>query len=182
VSTTVDRARWLRGALVGLCSAVVTAAAHTAGGGGLPSGSALIVAVVVCATTGAAIGGVGLCGRRTRPLGVIAALTVAQVLGHLTLVIAGGHHHHAAGLGVTPSMLSAHLGAAVVLGAAICAVEFAYVVAASVLCWLRLFAAAAPRPAVRVLPRPANVVAPQPVLLLSGLGMRAPPRVISPAA
>ena len=179
MSTPVARARWVRGALVGVCSAVLTAGAHTAAGGALPRGSALVVAALVCATAGGAIGGVRLTGRRTRPAAVIAALTVAQLLGHL--VLAGGHHH-VGGAGFTPAMIAAHLAAAVVLGIAISAVEYAYVVAASVLRWLRLFATAATGPVAPVRRWATNVVVVQPVLPHPGLGMRAPPAGLLPAA
>lgn len=72
-------------------------------------------------------------------------------------------------------MVAAHAVAAVVLGVAISAVEHLYVVCASVLCWLRLFATAAARPAARGVRRTADAAVAQCVLLLSGLGMRAPP-------
>lgn len=179
MSTPVSRARWVRGGLVGVCSTVLTAGAHAAAGGGLPRGSALVVAALVCLTVGGAIGGVHLTGRRARPAAVTAALAVAQLLGHL--VMAGGHHH-VGGAGLTPAMVTAHLAAAVVLGIAISAVEYAYVVATSVLRWMRLFATAATGP-VPPLPRwTTNVVVVQPVLPHSGLGMRAPPAVLLPAA
>ena len=175
MSTSTSCARWLRGTLVGACSAVLTAAAHTAAGGGLPQGGALMVAVLVCGVAGAAIGSAALEGRRTRVLSVVAALGIAQVLGHLTMMASGGHHHMDAGLGWSPTMVAAHAVAAVVLGIAITAVEYLYVVCASVLSWLRLFAAAAPRPAARLAQWATSVVVAQSVLLLSGLGMRAPP-------
>ncbi|MCT7657740.1 hypothetical protein [Mycobacterium deserti] len=177
MSTPRARARWLRGVLIAVCSAVATAGAHAAAGGVLPRGAALIVAVLVCATVGAAAGALQLAGRRAGPLGVIAALALAQLLGHLTL--AGGHHHHV--LGVTPSMAAAHAGAAVVLGAAIASVEYLYVVCASVLCWLRLFACAALCPPARAVHWFADSVVAQAVLLRSGLGMRAPPYTLATA-
>jgi hypothetical protein len=165
----------LRGALVGTCSAVVTVGAHAASGGVVPQGGQLIASVLVCAIIGAALAAVPLEGRRGRLVGVIGALTVAQSLGHLALM-ASAPHHHGDTLGVTPTMAAAHLGAAVLLGVAITSVEYLYMVCESVLCWLRLFAMAASQPAARLLPLATNVVVAQPVLLRSGLGMRAPPR------
>ncbi len=69
-----------------------------------------------------------------------------------------------------------------VLGVAITAAEYLYVVCSSVLCWLRLFfAMRAPRHAVLIVRRTVNDVAVAPVFT-TGLGMRAPPpRVIAAA-
>jgi len=166
----------MRGALVGACSAVVTVGAHAAAGGVVPQGGRLIVSMLVCGMIGAVLATARLEGRHGRLLGVIGALAVAQSLGHLTLM-ASASHHHGDTWGVTPSMAAAHLAAAVLLGVAITSVEYLYVVCESVLCWLRLFVIAASRPAMRSLPPAANDVVAQPVLLRSGLGMRAPPRI-----
>jgi hypothetical protein len=130
--------------------------------------------MLVCAIVGALLSAAPLEGRSGRLLGVIGALTVAQSLGHLTLM-ASAPHHHGDALGVTPTMAAAHLAAAVVLGIAITTVEYLYVVCGSVLCWLRLFAMRAVRPAARVMPLTTSDVVAQSVLLRSGLGMRAPP-------
>jgi hypothetical protein len=165
----------VRGALVGACSAVVTVGAHAAAGGVVPQGGRLITSLLVCGIVGAAVAAAPLEGRSGRLLGVIGSLAVAQSLGHLALM-ASATHHHGDAFGVTGSMAAAHLAAAVLLGAAITSVEYLYVVCESVLCWLRLFATAASRPAVRMLPLVINDVVAQPVLLRSGLGMRAPPR------
>ncbi|MGE2832846.1 hypothetical protein [Mycobacterium sp. SMC-4] len=181
MSTTRSRARWLRGALVGVCSAVATCGAHAAGGGHVPSGSALIAVGLVCAIVGSALAGMALEGRRLRLVTVICALVAAQFLGHLTLVIAAAHHH--GGLGMSWSMAAAHLAGAVLLGAAITAVEYLYLVCISVLCWLRLFAATRRQPAGPrrpVEPRQSFV---QSALCATGLGMRAPPHALAtPAA
>ncbi len=176
MSTPKSRARWVRSALVGACSAVVTVGAHSAAGGVAPQGGRLSVALLVCATVGAVLAAAPLEGRRTRLLGVVGALTVAQSLGHLTLMASTGHHHGDA-MGLTPSMAAAHLAAAVMLGVAITSVEYLYVVCASVLAWLRLFAMVALRPAARPLPLPTSDVVAQSVLRCSGIGMRAPPRI-----
>ena len=79
-------------------------------------------------------------------------------------------------------MVASHAAAAVVLGAAITAAEYLYVVCASVLCWLRLFATPAARFTPFVPRRIANVFVARPVLLRSGLGMRAPPLGMAAAA
>ncbi|BBY45601.1 hypothetical protein [Mycolicibacterium celeriflavum] len=182
MSTPTSHARWLRGGLVGACSAILTATAHTFAQGELPRGSALIVAMLLCATAGTAVARLTLDGRHARLVGAIGALSIAQVLGHLSFVVSGGHHHSAAALGFTPAMVAAHLGAALVLGAAIAAVEYLYVVSVSVLRWLRIFAALALRPRVRRVPRVAKTVVAESVLFNYGLGMRAPPARYATAA
>jgi hypothetical protein len=174
VTTPATRAHWLRAALVGVCAAVGTTGAHAAASGMLPRGAALVAALLVCATSGVTAAGIRLQNRHAQVLGLIAALGAAQLLGHLTLTMAGGHHA-GTGLGMAPTMIAAHAAAAVLLGAAIGAVEHLYLVCSSVLCWLRLFAAYTPRPAPpRARRRTTNVVA-QSLLWRTGLGMRAPP-------
>lgn len=182
MNTPKSRARWVRGGLVGACSAVLTATAHTFAGGRLPSGSALIVAMLVCATVGAVVTRPALDGRHARLLGAVGALILAQLLGHLSFVVAGGHVHAGAALGLTPAMTAAHVGAAVVLGAAIAAVEYLYVVGVSVLQWLRIFATSGPRPRVRRVHRVVKTVVAESVLFSYGLGMRAPPQRLATAA
>ena len=175
MNTPKSRARWVRGGLVGACSAVLTAAAHTFAGGELPRGSALIVVMLVCATAGAVVARPPLDGRHARFVGVTGALSLAQILGHLTFVVAGGHVHSAAAFGLTPAMAAVHVGAAAVLGAAIAAVEYLYVVCVSVLRWLRIFATLGLRPRVRRLHRAVKTVVAESVLVTYGIGMRAPP-------
>lgn len=173
MTTPARRAHWLRAALVGVSAAAATTGAHAAASGMFPHGAALVAALLVCATTGAATAGIRLHNQHAQTLALIGALGAAQLLGHLTLTVAG--HHGGAGFGLSATMLAAHAGAAVVLGIAIGAVEHLYVVCSSVLRWLRLFAAVTPRPAPpRVRRRTNNVVA-QSLLWHSGLGMRAPP-------
>ena len=75
-------------------------------------------------------------------------------------------------------MIAAHAVAAVILGLAISAAEYLYIVCSSVLCWLRLFAGHTPRPVPRVRRRATKVVAVRPVLV-TGLGMRAPPSALA---
>jgi hypothetical protein len=173
VTTPARRAHWLRAALVGVCAAVSTTGAHAAASGMFPRGAALVAALLVCATSGAAAAGLRLQNRRGQLFGLIAALSAAQLLGHLTLTTAG--HHGGLGLGMTPTMIAAHAAAAVVLGLAIGAVEHLYLVCSSVLRWLRLFAAFTPRPAPPRAKRRTNNVVAQSLLWRTGLGMRAPP-------
>jgi hypothetical protein len=175
VSTPTSRAGYVRGGLVGLCAALVTATAHAGAGGGAPAGGALILLLVVCATVGAVVGGITLEGRRSRAALVVGALAAAQVLGHVMLTV-GGHHEHSGWL-LTVPMLMLHVLAAVGLGLSINAVEYLYAVCKSVLCWLRIFAAGHIRPSSGQAWRPTNVVVARPVLLRVGLGMRAPPQV-----
>ena len=156
----------------------MTTAAHVAASGALPHGSSMVMAAMVCATTGAVAG----VGRRLPPVSVVLALGLAQLLGHLTLVVAGGAHHAAGGWGFTPAMLLTHGGAAVALGLAISAVEHLYTVCASVLCWLRLFANPAQRPAHRGVRRAVGVLVVPSEMLRCGLRMRAPPRAFAPTA
>lgn len=175
MSTPRAHARWVRGGLVGASSAAATATAHTAASAELPGGSATAVALLICGTVGALLARIALDDRRARFLAVIAALGVAQALGHLVFSFAGGHHGSASPLGVTPAMAAAHAGAAVVLGAVIVTVEYLYLVCASVLRWLRLFATRGLRPRVRSPRRKAKILVAQSVWVSSGLGMRAPP-------
>jgi hypothetical protein len=175
MSTPTSRAGYVRGGLVGVCSALVTATAHAGARGGAPTGGALILLLVVCATVGAVVGGITLEGRHSRAVLVVGALAAAQVLGHVMLTVAG-HHEHSSWL-LTPPMLMLHALAAVGLGLLINAVEHLYTVCGSVLCWLRIFAAVHIRPAAGQAWRPTNVIGARPVLLRTGLGMRAPPQV-----
>lgn len=174
MTTPARRARWLRAALVGVSAAAGTTGAHAAASGMFPHGAALVAALLVCATSGAAATGIRLQNQHAQLLGLIAALGAAQLLGHLTLTMAGGHHG-GAGLGMTASMMAAHAAAAVVLGIAIGAVEHLYLVCSSLLRWLRLFAAFTPRPTPPRARRRTNNVVAQSLLWRTGLGMRAPP-------
>ena len=165
--------RW-RAALVGLISAEITLSAHAAGGGGIPGGPALVLVLLVCATAGAVVACARPRGRLLRPLVTITALLAAQGVGHTALATTAHHHGAGAADGRMP-MLAAHVLAALVLGSAISAVEYLYVVAVSVLSWLRLFTVGSLRPASRIVWfRPDDPVL-SCVALRSGLGMRAPP-------
>ena len=175
MSTSAKHAARLRGGLVGACSALTATVAHTAAGGMAPTSSPLIVLLLLCAALGAAVGGLN---PQTRPVKtglLIAGLGAGQLLGHFALAMSGGHHHAASLL--TAPMIGMHAAAAVGLGLVIGMAEYLFVVGASVLSWLRIFATARIRPLVRELWRPSNVVVARPVLLHAGLGMRAPPSV-----
>lgn len=178
MNTPSSRAGILRGALVGTCSALVTALAHAAGGGGLPTGSAPIELLIVCATIGAGVGALGAERRCARLTMAVSALAAGQGLGHLTLAGVGGHHHADQAASHPLQMLALHASAAVVLGSLIAAVEYLYLICVSVLSWLRLFATASIDPAPAAPTRRSNVVVRRPVLLGSGLGTRAPPRAL----
>ncbi|MGV0810486.1 hypothetical protein ABQF34_00840 [Mycolicibacterium boenickei] len=175
MSTPANHAARLRGGLVGACSALTATVAHTAAGGTAPTSSPLIVLLLLCAALGAAVGGLNPQTRAAKTGLLIAGLGAGQLLGHVALAMSGGHHHGASLL--TAPMVGMHVAAAVGLGLVIGMAEYLYVVCASVLCWLRIFAAARIRPAVRKLWWPSNVVVARPVLLHAGLGMRAPPAV-----
>lgn len=179
MGTPKSRARWLRGALVGVTSAAMTVGAHAAAGGGTPNGGALIISLLACATVGAMVGCLRLEGRGASWLVTTAALCAAQLVGHATLV-ATGHQHAGSGLDLSPSMAATHIGAAVILGVAITATEYLYVVCSSVLCWLRLFTLRALLPAARLTRRTTNVVVVQ-LVFTTGLGMRAPPWTVATA-
>ncbi|MFV8161551.1 hypothetical protein ACNQVK_05435 [Mycobacterium sp. 134] len=173
MSTSAKHAARLRGGLVGACSALTATVAHTAGGGMAPTSSPLIVLLLLCAVLGAAVGGLNPQTRPAKTGLLIAGLGAGQLLGHFALAMSGGHHHAASLL--TAPMIGMHAAAAVGLGLVIGMAEYLFVVGASVLSWLRIFATARIRPLVRELWWPSNVVVARPVLLHAGLGMRAPP-------
>ncbi|KHO25121.1 hypothetical protein [Mycolicibacterium setense] len=173
MSSPVKHAARLRGGLVGACSALTAAVAHTAAGGMAPASSPLIVLLLLCAALGAAVGGLNTQTRWARTGLLIAGLGAGQFLGHIALAMSDGHHHAASML--TAPMIGLHAAAAAGLGLVIGMAEYLFVVCASVLSWLRIFAAAQIHPLVRELWRPSNVVVARPVLLRAGLGMRAPP-------
>lgn len=170
MSTAAARAGAFCGALVGVCSALLTAVAHTAVAGTLPSGAAAAMVLLVSAAVGAVSGAAAISRSETPAAPLAAALVSGQVLGHVALSLAHGGHD------LLPSapMLAAHAAAAVALGLLISLVTHLYVVCASVLCWLSLVFIHRGRPAARPA-RVTKVVVARPVLLRSGLGMRAPP-------
>jgi hypothetical protein len=169
VSTVTSRAGALCGVLVGACSGLFAMAAHAAAGGAVPTGPTLVLVALVCALAGAD-------GEAQAP-GLIFAVGAGQLLTHVALAVTGGHH---GGHEVAPSapMLLAHASAAVALGLLICLVAHLYRVCATVLCWLILTSVHRGRPTAPRRHRTTSVVV-QSLLLRSGLGMRAPPRVVS---
>ncbi|MCG7610105.1 hypothetical protein BA059_07030 [Mycolicibacterium sp. (ex Dasyatis americana)] len=174
MSTPANHAARLRGGLVGACSALTATVAHAAAGGMVPASSPLIVLLLLCAALGAAVGGLKPQTRSGRAGLLIAGLGAGQFLGHFVLAMSG--HHHASSL-LTVPMAGMHAAAAVGLGVLIGVAEYLFVVCASVLTWLRVFATAQIRPSIRDPWWPSNVVVARPVLLRTGLGMRAPPAV-----
>ncbi len=172
MNSSAARARHLRGALIGVASTLLTTGAHAAAGGGVPRGPAFVVVLLICLTAGALAGSVR--SDRGKYAVTAAAMCGAQVTGHLALTLAA-HHHGVLGW----SMAAAHLGAALLVAAAITSVEFLYAVCVSVLCWLRLFALRAPRPPAPRIRYRATIARPRPVPI-GGTGMRAPP-ALSPA-
>ncbi|BBZ01597.1 hypothetical protein MCHIJ_10340 [Mycolicibacterium chitae] len=177
MSTPPSRVRRLRGALIGGCSALVTAAAHAAAGGGLPGGGTLMVLTILSITVGAVASRFTVEDRRGQLGALVAALAVAQAFGHLGLALTAAHAHGS----LLPSlpMLALHAAAAVGLAALIAAVEHLYSVCESVLCWLRLILVGRARPAARPRRYRARNIVAQSVLLYCGMGMRAPPRFAS---
>ena len=157
---------------------MLTAAAHTAVSGTVPSGAASAMVLLVSAAVGAISGAAAIARSRVHAGPLVAALIAAQVLGHVALSSTHGGH------ALLPSspMLAAHAAAAVALGLLISLVSHLYVVCVSVLCWLSLVFVHRGRPLPPPIRGAKTVVAHQPVLLLSGLGMRAPPRGVRAAA
>lgn len=82
----------------------------------VPAGAALAMLILACAVVGVIAG--GAFGRGTGA--VTAFLVLGQVVGHVTLSLASGHAH---ALAPSLSMVLAHLGAAVLCAALICAAE-----------------------------------------------------------
>jgi hypothetical protein len=104
----------------------------------VPGGAALAMLILGCAVVG-----VAACGALGRGAAAVAAfLTLGQAVGHITLAFAAGHAHDAV---PTPAMLTAHLAAAAVCAALICAAERSWS-ALSTYVWrlIRALTAAAP--------------------------------------
>jgi hypothetical protein len=177
MSTPAGRARFLRAVLVAVFSALLTAIAHTAAGGAVPTGASIPLLLAVSSAVGAVVGAMSPDPRRGNAALLTAALSVGQLLGHLTLSVSPHHHGHEPLL--TTSMLAMHVLAAVVLALLIALAEYLYHVCATVLCWLRLFLINSGPPTCRPQRMAAADVAVQAILLRTGLGMRAPPLGIS---
>ncbi|MCV7422149.1 hypothetical protein H7K45_16490 [Mycobacterium yunnanensis] len=172
MSSPATRAKLLRGVLVGGCSALLTAFAHTVGGGDLPAGAAVPTLLLVCATVGAFASRVPRIGRHADVAALVAALGGAQLLGHVALIVDGGHH---GAVNTSGSMLAAHAGAAIVLAVLINFSEWLYVLASSVSTWLRLVVVDRSPARVTQAWQPVDVGVPPVRWWRSGLGMRAPP-------
>jgi hypothetical protein len=175
VSTTATRAGAVCGALVGVCSALLTTAAHTAVAGMLPSGAASVIVLLIGAAVGAGTGAAAITGRWVQPRHAVVALAAGQLLGHLALATASSGHgaHH-----LLPSapMLAAHTAAAVIIGLLISLVAHLYVVCVSVLCWLSLVFVRRDKPLPRPVPGTNSVVF-KSISVVSGVCLRAPPRM-----
>lgn len=171
MSTVTSRAGALCGVLVGACSGLFAMAAHAAAGGEVPTGPTLVLVALVCAAVGALAGAVD----HGQVAGLVGAVGAGQLLTHVVLAVTAGHH---GGHEVVPSapMLLTHALAAVALGLLIGLVAHLYRVCVSVLCWLLLTLIHRGRPSTPRPHRTTSVVV-QSLLLRSGLGMRAPPRV-----
>lgn len=170
MSTAASRAGALCGALIGVCSALLTLTAHTAAAGMPPSGAAAVMVALVSALSGALVGTVAAGRRQVQWTHAAAALIAGQGLGHLTLAMdTSGHGAH----GLTPSapMVAAHVAAAVALGALISMVAHLYTVCQSV---LSLVVVHRSRPVGQVVNRRRTVPL-RSLWVGSGTGLRAPP-------
>ncbi|MGE2712813.1 hypothetical protein ACQI4L_02020 [Mycolicibacterium litorale] len=175
MSTVTSRAGALCGVLVGACSGLFAMAAHALAGGHVPTGPTLVLVALVCAAVGALAGA----DDRARAAGLVGAVGAGQLLTHVVLAVTAGHH--GGGHEVVPSlpMLLAHALAAVALGLLIGLVGHLYRVCASVLCWLMLTLVHRGHPSAPRRRHHTTSVVVQQLLLRSGLGMRAPPQVVS---
>lgn len=164
---------YLRGALIGVCSAGVSALAHGSAGGPMPSGPALVLLVIACAMVGASASGVFFAWGGCHPLFRVGALTAGQIAGHCVLVVSSHGHAHCAET-VTPRMLLAH-GAAVPLCALLIGLaERLFVVCLSALSWRTVFLVDRSRTAATAVLRSNRVFSLQNIIPRS-VGSRAPP-------
>ncbi|MGQ4599152.1 hypothetical protein [Nocardia sp. R6R-6] len=114
----------VRGGSAGAISGAVSVAAHGWASGGMPPDTTTLT---LLAASSAVIGALvaGLAPLREHSAGLIAALVAGQLLGHFTLGISSGHVHHG-DVQLTPTMLAAHLLAAVAACVVIHGAETAY--------------------------------------------------------
>jgi hypothetical protein len=166
------RAARLRGGFVGATSASVAVAAHSVGGGAPPAGATVVLLVLACATIAAAATSARIGGGVVPVLGFVVA---AQLVGHCVLVVSSGHVH---GGHWTVPMMAAHLLAALGCAALICAAERLCIAVSGELRRLIVVMLGVddddsdtrkPQtlPITGLVPR---------IIVLSGLGTRAPPR------
>ncbi|SDU55512.1 hypothetical protein [Gordonia westfalica] len=102
------RVHW--SAVAATTSGSLSIAAHSLAGGGLPTTSHIVLLVAISAGLGWACGAAA--GTRGRPAGIVsvgAALTVAQLLGHLAMH--SGGHHASTPLLPGPTMIGFHVAA-----------------------------------------------------------------------
>jgi hypothetical protein len=93
-----------------MTSGSLSVGAHALAGGGLPTSSHVVLLVAISAGLGWVSGAVGgTRGRATEILSVGAALTVAQLLGHLAMHTGG--HHASTPLLPGPTMIGFHVAA-----------------------------------------------------------------------
>ncbi len=171
--SAVVRAGYLRGALIGVCSAGVSAVAHGSAGGPMPSGPALMLLIMACAAVGAAASGVFFARGGCPLLLRVSALAAGQAAGHLALSVSALGHSHCADL-LTAQMLAAHGAAVPVCGLLIGLAERLYVVCVSALSWLTVFFIDRSRPVAAAVRRPTKIVVLQSVVSRA-VGTRAPP-------
>jgi len=170
------RAGYLRGALIGVCSAGVSMVAHGGAGGALPSGVSLLLLVMACAMVGAAASGVSSSRGGCRPGHRVLALTVGQAVGHCVLTVSSQGHAHCAE-SISPQMIVAHALAVPVCALLIGRAESLYLVCLSALSWLTVFIVDRSRPRLAVNCRPAKFIVLQGITP-SPVGTRAPPALV----
>ncbi len=96
-----------------------------------PDTTTLALLAAASAVVGALVA--GLAPLRESSAGLVAALVAGQLLGHFTMGINSGHMHHGDAQ-LTPTMLTAHLFAALVASVVIRGAEAAYQAGTAVLC------------------------------------------------
>ncbi|QIS24568.1 hypothetical protein [Nocardia terpenica] len=120
-----------RGGSAGSVSGALSIAAHGWASGGMPLESGtLALLVAACTVVGALVSGVG--PLRSTVFGLITALVGGQLLGHTTMSVGMVHMHHGTSMW-TPTMLAAHLVAAVCAAVVILGAEAAYRIGTAVL-------------------------------------------------
>ncbi|MFI9509552.1 hypothetical protein [Nocardia sp. NPDC052566] len=126
-----DAVARLRGAAAGSISGAISVAAHGwASGGMAPSHATLALLAAGSAVIGALVA--GLAPLRNTSTGLVAALVAGQLLGHVTMGWSSGHMHHGDAQ-LTPTMVTAHVVAAVVAAILIRGAEAAYRIGSAVL-------------------------------------------------
>ncbi|QBS45805.1 hypothetical protein [Nocardia sp. CS682] len=115
---------WVRGGSAGAISGTISVAAHGWASGGMPPDSTtLVLLAAAAAVIGALVA--GLAPLRDTSVGLITALVAGQLLGHFTMGFNSGHLHHGDAQ-LTPTMLTAHVLAAMAAALLIRGAETAY--------------------------------------------------------